>query len=401
MQVNKESVRLLNIAILFFFAFFGYYAVLIVLTNSGLSSLSRQFTIPLRVLIVCNIFVIFLFRPKIKPSLPFLLFFLFSLFYYLRIALEYADPFSSYHKTEVEFFLYFTSFVVLPFILLSNIRFNSKDYNLIFKSLIFSSGVMSILTLIFYGNFIGETSRLSMVISRDENYISPLVLSYCSSLSIGIGLIYFLSNKTTKYLKILLISVVLLSIPPFLLGASRGSVIALILPLLVYFMTGKGLTQKLKVLLGGVTAIMILYALAEITGSGVFSRLLGIETDFERGQGAATRLDMWIKGYYTFIENPIFGNSLESDYYRHYPHNIIVEIAISTGILGLIPFLSFTIINFRYCYRIIATSPEYAWITVIFMQAFIQNMFSGSIYTASWLAIGSGLLCGYILIKKS
>jgi len=32
---------------------------------------------------------------------------------------------------------------------------------------------------------------------------------------------------------------------------------------------------------------------------------------------------------------------------------------------------------------------------VIFLQAFIQNMFSGGLYAASWFAIGAGIILGF------
>jgi|AntRauTorcE11897_2_1112592.scaffolds.fasta_scaffold36902_2 hypothetical protein len=39
--------------------------------------------------------------------------------------------------------------------------------------------------------------------------------------------------------------------------------------------------------------------------------------------------------------------------------------------------------------------PSYLFIVVIFLQAFSQNMFSGSLYGTSWLAISAALIINF------
>ena len=114
-------------------------------------------------------------------------------------------------------------FVFVPFILISQLKLNQSIYNKILHSILLSTLFLSLLSLYYYKSLLGVVGRISLAISRDENYISPLALSYCGALGIGLGIIYLVTNKSISRLqKLTVLLVIIFSLIPFFLGASRG-----------------------------------------------------------------------------------------------------------------------------------------------------------------------------------
>ena len=93
-----------------------------------------------------------------------------------------------------------------------------------------------------------------------------------------------------------------------------------------------------------------------------------------------------------FKENLLFGNSLHLMPNGYHPHNFFLEVAISTGLLGLIPFSILLIIIFRKSYVIFKYYPQYSLAPIVFLHGLINSSFSGSISTASTMFIGIGLI---------
>lgn len=384
-----------NLYSTFFLAFSGYYIILMFVANFGSPSLSRYFTIPVRIILLLGIF--FLYRASFQriTSKGYLAFLIFSALYLLRIFWEMIFGLSDYYLPNSEFLLYFLGFVLIPFAMLSRTNFRESDYQKAFHAILISCIILSVQTYIFYGNLIGQVARISQEIKHDENYISPLALSYCAALGIGIGGAYLLTNKTQTKKTIWIWGVMFSCLIPFFLGASRGSVFALAIPFLIYFIYTKGVKRRIQLLLGTGIGIALLIYSTSYLGTGVFDRFFGIEEAIESGSSSAMRLDIWKADFNQFLDHPIFGNSLESEFAGHYPHNIIIETLITTGIIGFIPFFLFLYFTFKKVILIIKKRPKYFWITVIFIQAIVQYMFSGAIWGASWVAIGAALTLGF------
>ncbi|MFW5886689.1 MAG: O-antigen ligase family protein, partial [Bacteroidota bacterium] len=183
----------------------------------------------------------------------------------------------------------------------------------------------------------------------------------------------------------------------FLLGASRGSIFALILPFLFLLYKSKSIKKKIGLTLFIVVSSAVIVYLSNKFESSLILRLLNIQQDIESGSSSAARLDIWHSSFQQFLNNPLFGNSLESEKYGMYPHNIFLEVLISTGIIGSIPFLILVYNGFKGTFFIIKNHIEYSWVPVIFLQAFAQNMFSSGLYMASRFFVSIALVI--ILVK--
>jgi O-antigen ligase len=135
--------------------------------------------------------------------------------------------------------------------------------------------------------------------------------------------------------------------------------------------------------------------------SGLLDRFTGTKEAIETGSSSASRLDIWKYSLDQFIDYPLFGDKLNTNIVNFYPHNIFLEALQSIGFFGFIPFLVLLIYALRYSMYIFKKKPQYAWLTIFFLQALMQNMFSGALYTAAWFWTGMALVLSlYSSIKK-
>src|SRR5690606_11223193 len=87
-----------------------------------------------------------------------------------------------------------------------------------------------------------------------------------------------------------------------------------------------------------VTGFILIY-LDRSLGSGLFYRFFSISESVETGSSSSIRLNIWNTSFNQFLSYPILGDKLKVDDWGGYPHNIVVEVLQTTGVLGFIPFL--------------------------------------------------------------
>ena len=114
-----------------------------------------------------------------------------------------------------------------------------------------------------------------------------------------------------------------------------------------------------------------------------------ISVDFgDNGVGGEARVFLWLHSFEIFMANPVFGSQTTTVY--GYPHNLILEILMSIGLVGFIIF-AYVLFSTRRAMRAIAkTNPNLVWIFPIFYQHLIGALFSGTIYSSNlvWYSLG-------------
>jgi len=390
MKTNKFDPALYFIV--FLLTYVGYYSILLLLFNLGMGDVTRTITIPIRLLIITSLVILFFNNiKKIHRQDNLRWFLLFSLFYIARLLVDYLSN-ETYYIGVPEVMIFFLSFVFLPFVIISSIRLDTKKINAIFSSLWLGGIVFSVLVVVYYGRFIGQVSRLASN-TVGESVISPLSLSYSSSIIIGIFVFYLLQNKTTFIRKIGLLVGIGLSTVPFFLGASRGSLVALFIPFVLYFFSGKNINFRIRGILSASVVFMGLIYLDSYFQSGLLNRFLGTSEAIERGESSAVRIEIWKGAFDQFFNNPVFGDKLRIDKWPFgYAHNLFVEVLQTTGLLGFIPFTVLVFKAWKISFYILRYHKPYFWVAVIFIQSFFMNMFSGAIYTAAWFWSSMALL---------
>jgi len=376
--------------LIFFLIFSGYYAILLLGSSIGFAE-SRSLTVPIRVFTALLILFTMLLNRKRLCSYPYLpVFILFSLFYLIRLLIEYYNNVRTHMPVPVTTMYYF-AFAIIPFIGISIQRLNNKQFEVIKKAFVFGAFSFSVFCLYFYGKYIGQVRRLASNVA-DDNVLSPLILSYNGALAMGIALILLLTQKNTKLQRLFLIITLLMAIVPFFLGASRGSIIALFLPLVIYMYYSTTIKTFFYSIIIFVVVLFGIAYLDDYLGSGLLDRFLGTSEAISTGGSSASRLDIWRISFNQFLDNPLFGDSIVVKADNPYPHNIILEVLQSVGLIGFIPFIILLVKAFKICLNIFKNHIEYAWVAVVFIQAFSQQMFSLAIYTGAWFWASMALL---------
>jgi len=170
----------------------------------------------------------------------------------------------------------------------------------------------------------------------------------------------------------------------FLLGSSRGSVIAIMLSVFV-FIAYSPFKNKLQFIILAIIATPIVIWAVEVSGSGVFSRFSDASKD-----GGGGRMNLWSNSINHFFENILIGGRIEIG--GIYPHNFILEILMSTGILG---FLLIAPLFFKVIPKSYGLSKNNLFILLIYIQGISMHFFSGSLYTATLIFLPMGLIFNF------
>lgn len=387
-----------------FFLYSGFYAVLALAISILGTDGSRFVSVPVRLittaLMILVIIVSFLYQKKEGKTknknlqIINLIFFLFWALYFLKI-LWHLNTGMPLRLGWFEYFLYAINFGVLPFYMFGLISFK-KYKSTILNALILSGFLMGLTTLYLYKDILAAgVGRLHLYVYQNPalETLSPLALSYASVLTIMLCLYKLLYiKKKSKIIIAYLYITIGLSLVMFLLGASRGSVLALVLSV-SYLIFHSDYKMKMKILLLVLASIPIFIYSVAASGSAVFER-----TTNSIDSGSTGREKLWADAGNEFIANPFLGGRIEIGYY---PHNLFLEILMATGLLGFILIAILLVQGFIKIYILPKYNISFLWVGVIFLQGLCQSMFSGSLYTSTLVFFPFGiLLSNYVKRKK-
>lgn len=381
------------IFIISFFVYSGYYAGLAFIFSFNLSSLSRFYSVPLRIVMaVIMLAIIHRFRKRLMQNTNShyaILFIVFWIFYTVKVL--FTESTTSSHELGrmwYEYPLYALLYGVIPFIAYYSIDIKKYQKDIL-NGFISSGFILGLVSLFLYGKFLAQgIGRLNMVrYQTGEEVLNPLALSYAGALTIVLCIYRLVILKEKNKLQILyLISTIILSFIMFLLGSSRGSVIAIMLTIPV-FIAYSGAKQKLKFITVSILLIPIIIWAMEASGSSLFERMGNTVED--KGGG---RESLWSNAFSHFLENPIFGGKIEIG--GIYPHNFFIEILMSTGLLGITLFMTVLIKGFMLGRKNSSINHTNVFALLLLIVGFSQYSFSGGVYTAINLFVPLGIIFG-------
>ena len=204
---------------------------------------------------------------------------------------------------------------------------------------------------------------------------------------------------------------IVITIPLIGIGASKGSIVALALSLLVIFFVNRKVNFRFLILF--IFSFLVIYN-AELLFLGTLKDRFTHSLDVNLySSERELRYYLWNFSIDKFIDNPIFGYSLEISNNDleilsspAYSHNIILESLLSLGFIGgsvlVIIIIIMTINNGIY---IAKNKLDESWILLLFLIAFYQNMFIGNLYSgAIWFWFFVCLINGrykYLQLQKA
>ncbi|SMG20144.1 O-antigen ligase family protein [Arenibacter troitsensis] len=381
------------IFIIAFFVYSGFYAGLAILLSFNLSGVSRLYSVPTRVLIAfLMLIVIHQSRNRLIKNNNYhylVLFTVFWVFYLIKtLYTEYFSKGYELGKTWYEYPMYALIYVVIPFLAFYTIDIE-KYKKTIINGFISSGFLLGIASITLYGKYLMQgIGRLSMVrYQSNEEVLNPLILSYAGVLTIVLCIYKLMNLKRNNKFQIIYLSTnIVLSFIMFLLGSSRGSLIAIMLTIPI-FISFSALKQKVKFITLSILSIPVIIWAMEASGSSLFERMGNTVED--KGGG---RESLWKDAFAHFLDNPIFGGKIEIG--GIYPHNFLLEIVMATGIIGLMLISPIFIKGIILIKNHTKKNKSYLFVLLLLIIGLIQHLFTGSIYMAILLFVPLGMIFG-------
>lgn len=398
----------------------------LVLGPFGLSLSNYPKTVFFRTLveIIFILYLILLFLdsqylPKISPLVLVISLFVGILFLSSLTGVNFhLSFFGELHRAEgVILHLHFLIF----FLILISIFKEKKDWFLFFKLAVIVSALSSFAGILqklgiarFYG--LDLPSRISGTWTNPD-FFAPYIV-----LAIFLG-IFILAAEKKKNWKIIWAFILALNFFTLILSGTRtswvGTTAGLIFLFLFWFFGFAKLNQKKrKIILLGILALTIFLLLIilnqdrlSLDKNVLFQRAMSILDP--RSYLASSRRPVWQIAIEAWRERPIFGWGPESfsylfdkyfkasyipvlseKLYFDRPHNKVLELMATTGILGILSYLSIFFTAFYLLFKSKSKSPIFSLILIsLFLSHFVQNL---SVFDTIGTYLISFLVFGFI-----
>ncbi len=330
-----------------------------------------------------------IFRLKINKQLfkekaPIVLFAFFWIFYLLRIITD-IEIYNVHELTSISknhYYLFTVGVTIIPMIgvfTVSRINFNFLKVCL-HRYLVVLNCLFLLIFFIdkIYYNYEGYRFLIS---SNQFDYLDAITIAVYGGLLV---LLSFLNVAKSKfnYVFIYIGSFVVLT------TASRGPILSILLALL-FILLFKDKKISLKYLYLMMT--LFLAVLGNYLISMIFDKYFFLSRFIEHDQSNVNRIKIIINGFNQFLEGPFFGTHFLVIESKMYAHNILLDILLSTGLLGFILIIPMFLI---FAKNIMAKLP-YALISVIGFFYFLNTLTSGASYNMNEFWILFAIVVAY------
>ena len=329
-----------------------------------------------------NIYTFKLNKDFITKKTPLILFLFFWGIYLLRMFIDlevyHINTMFSYSKSY--YYLFTIGITIIPMLAVATIHKIDLDF-LEFSLHRYLVVLNCCLFLIFIlGKIYNPPDYRFYVLRNEFYYLDAITIAVYGSLLI---LTSFLS-KTKNLITYLFIALGFFIV---LTTASRGPILSIILAMLfvILFKYKKWSISYFYIMLALIFSILanylvsLIFAKEYIVGNPLAHRLTNITTD----QSTVSRIKIYKDGILQFLENPFFGSHFLVIESNMYAHNILLDILLSTGILGLLLVIPLFLIFAR---KILSTSQN-IFLSVIGFYFFLNTLTSGACYnmTEFWI----------------
>lgn len=391
--MSKEKINRFIIWFNTFFLFSGFQMFLVLFYRIGQPELSRFFSIPLRILLVISM-IYYLINNRgniLNRKLNFFILLIFTILYIFKIVVSeinaYKNPELS--RNWFEYIFYFVSYCVLTYFFYSSINYK-KQFKSIIQPIILSGFLFGIVTIFAYFPYIisGTMGRISYLkYETGEDTINPLSLAYSSVLTLTsiVFLFLFSPTKINNRSKFYYLLVIFVSLLMFSIGSSRGALLTIFMVILTLIFYTK---RSIKLYL--ISAVAVIIPIFILVNNSVGGDLFERSTATIEDGGDSIRKNLRLEALEEFEKHPFFGGQIEVSH--TYPHNILIEILMATGVVGFFIFIIFLLRHLIKIINLTKINVFNLYILLLFLNGFIIYSFSGSIWGAILIFFPLGLI---------
>lgn len=239
-------------------------------------------------------------------------------------------------------------------------------------------------------------------ILNDVAGASHLLVGYTMSALFAFNLLQFINNKKLLS-KIFYLCLMALNILLIVFSGSRGSLVSIMLIFLIA--SFKYLFNRKRIFMFVIIAFLVSGLLKVISTNQNFefatARILSA-LNTSQDQSSQERYGLYDIAIQAFKDSPIIGNGVGSFSHEvgkyYYPHNIVLELLNDFGLIGIIVAIILFAIIFKQCKSLLKADIKYHFLVFLFINCFVQLIFSGSYLVSSQFWVISTLI--WVMRKK-
>ena len=380
------------------------FSVVASLANS-LGVLATPYAITMRALVLglsCALLVMAVMRNYTAFSKNyFLLFFLlFWMAYILRLYYETSFRPSLLKDDPEEYWIWAVGTCLVPALALL-VKVKNEAFETAYRwSLLFL--LFSSCMVLFSGN---SSSLSSSGIIQDIGRFNTESLNPITIGHIGLSLMLlfiwsFLQHSKGLSIKkrMLVFAGILLGIYLVISSASRGPFATFFVVIFFYLLSVNFKRTWKPIFLFLVLVAVGFFLAVHLEDSGRFSAVSRIESAFSGDDMAVSSRQISYSGaWQQFVGSPLLGDGLEEKVTGFYPHNVILESFMATGIVGGVAFISLLTFGLVCSYKLLKCKIDSGWVALVFVQYAMAAQFSGAIYnsTIMWTFLAATISCYY------
>lgn len=291
-----------------------------------------------------------------KPFMAFIIVYCIYIYYYSFISPK-MNIYDLAYTPHDQFSFFLRSFMLFSLLLSSEtiVKHFRVDFFLL------TTVTLCLLVSFWYINSVSLASILSK--GDDEDFVGPMAIGYANAPIFTISIIQFFNSIDKNTIKsVLYICITVLSGYVVFAMAERGPIIFSLITLFICYYYRK--VNSTKTLFFTATFLIILYVnidnILECIGyffPDTTERLSqALEGDTNGRLTTQSGYDgVYVLGFNEFLKNPIWGSYFRIYGYGifsgSYPHNIFIELLMTMGVIGFIPFMVLFIKTFKKCHN--------------------------------------------------
>ncbi len=356
------------LACIFAYPLSSYISEFLGIQSNFLSIIARACTLAL----VIWYFGFLLLHNLFRPVPAFYLFVFFWLLYIIRIfhdTLQYGwmlgRPSSEYYLfgLVLSFFCSFPFFVpvAIPYKFMERVTW----------------GILILLNLLGAWNILTADVLFLERLGGNER-LNPILFGMLAAMLAALSVVRLLRPGNVVLFRAFNILAILLGFFNLVASASKSPVLFLLATIggLLVYHSKRGNKKSLFLL------VFILAALvAAVFLSGMQDTLLLLFTRFTEitdDDSSRERWDMLSGGFFQFLQEPLLGSFLEVKIQKEYPHNLVVEAFMATGIMGGTLFILYYLMAIRSTFGILFRTG-FSLLSLTALSVIILSMFSGGL----------------------
>jgi O-antigen ligase len=245
--------------------------------------------------------------------------------------------------------------------------------------------------LLLFGSTLGISHGSVIDLNRwNVEALNPISMGHLGVTLALLGAASFLSRPTSFSVVAASIGLIVPGLAVAILANSRGPLVALTTAFALLVLARAN--RKRTLALGAALAVVAVYIATQhsdfIFGhGGVFDRFISVQEG--RDLSSELRLTAYKSALSQFWQSPFFGGVVEEPVTHFYPHNVVLEALMATGVFGGLPFILLLVLSLLSSWRILRSDSPNVWVALLCVQYIVGAQFSGGLYnsTAMWILL--------------